>query len=544
MHEVLDNKKKTILLGNDAVVRGALESGVQFAATYPGTPASEIGDTFYLIRNANKELKENFHFEYGTNEKVALESAIGANFSGLKTMMSMKHFGVNVAADSLLPLFYTGVPNGMVLAISDDPGCFSSAQSEQNSRAYAYMAHAPMIEPADPQETKDYVKYAYQISEKYNIPVIVRLTTRVSHQRMPVDLDDLKFNKIEADFPKDKPDQFSTMPPYTISQHKELLEKIDKIREQEAEVSEINKMHNEDAGDDMAIIASGVSFHHVMEAQKFMGLNIPVLKLGWFYPLPEKKIKEVLSKFKKILVVEELEDYVEKEVKILAKDYDVEILGKEYLPTAGEIRPENVIEALGSFYPPKKLEVLEEEKELAKRFPGFCPGCPYWFLFNTVKQVAPKNTVFGGDIGCYMMAYFPPFKLQDYLFSMGSGIGIGHGVKKSLNLSGNNQKVIAFIGDSTFFHAGIPALVNCVENKSNPLIIIMDNSITAMTGHQPRPGIDKEPNIEKIVSGIGVKNLKVIDPINQEELKETIKDFLNKEEVSVIISRRCCKFAK
>jgi len=553
MEEVLEQKnKKAILLGNEAVVRGTLEAGVQFATTYPGTPASEIGDTFYKIRNSKgpqpshlTEIRNKFYFEYGTNEKVALEAAIGANFSGLKTMVSMKHFGVNVAADALLPLFYTGAPNSMVLVVGDDPGCFSSAQSEQNSRGYAYLAHAPMLEPADPQECKDFTKYAFEISEKYKIPVIIRLTTRVAHQRMPVKLDKIKFLKPKARFPKEKADQFNTMPPATISQHRQLLEKIKIIQKEEAGKSQINKVFHKNKKDDLLIISSGAAFLHTIEAQKFLGLEIPTLKLGWFYPLPEEKIKKLLSKFKKVLVIEELEPYLEKEIKILAKNKQIKIFGKEYLPTAGELRPEYIIEALKNFYPQavRKIKFLSSSTKIPKRFPGFCQGCPYWLLFSAVKEVAPKNTVFGGDIGCYMMSYFPPYKMQDYLSCMGSGIGIGHGIKKSLNISKNNQKVIAFIGDSTFFHAGIPALINCVENKSNPLIIILDNRITAMTGHQPRPGLKNHPNIEDIVAGIGVKHLKVINPLNQRELKRTIKNFLSKDEVSVIISRRPCIFA-
>lgn len=541
MKEILEQKtgKKIILLGNEAIVRGALESGVQFASSYPGTPASEIGDTLYKI-------KDYVHYEYGVNEKVALEAAIGANFAGLKTLVAMKHFGLNVASDAFMPLCYIGTPNGMVLVIGDDPGCFSSAQSEQDSRGYAYISHAPMLEPSDPQEAKEFVKYAFEISEQYEIPVIIRMTTRVAHQRMPVKLDKMKFSKPRARFPKEKSSQFITIPPYTIFQHKKLLEKIQNIQKEKAEKSKFNKIFNQNQKSDLAIITSGAAFLHAMEAQKFLGLKIPILKLGWFYPLPEKKIKKFLSKFKKILVIEELEPYLEKEIKILAKDKNVKVLGKEYLPQAGEIKPEHIVEVLKGLYPKikRKIEYPKIKTQVPKRFPGFCKGCPYWFLFNAVKQVAPKNTVFGGDIGCYMMAYFPPFKMQDYLSCMGSGVGIGHGIKKSLNISKKNQKVIAFIGDSTFFHAGIPALINCVENKSNPLIIIMDNRITAMTGHQPRPGLGKKPNIEEIVAGCGVKNLKVINPINQKELKQTIKNFLNKNEVSVIISREPCIFAK
>jgi len=552
MQEVLEKaNKKVVLLGNEAVVRGALESGIQFVSTYPGTPASEIGDTFYRIFNSQfsiskKKIKDFVHFEYGTNEKVALEAAIGANFSGLKTMVSMKHFGLNVAADALMPLFYTGVPNGMVIVVADDPGCFSSAQSEQNSRGYAYLAHTPMLEPADPQEAKDFTKYAFKLSEKYKIPVIVRLTTRVAHQRMPVKLNQLKFKRPSARFPKEKSGQFNTMPPGTTKQHRKLIEKIEKIKENESEKSSLNKIFNSKTKSDLAIITSGVAFLHTIEAQKFLGLKIPTFKIGWFNPLPKKRLKNFIKKYKKILIIEELDPYLEKEIKIISKNQNNKIYGKDYLPEAGELRPEYIISALKEFYPKNKikLEIPQENKIVDKRFPGFCQGCPYWFLFSAVKKVAPKNTVFGGDIGCYMMAYFPPYKMQDYLSCMGSGLGIGHGIKKSLNISKNKQKVIAFIGDSTFFHAGIPALINCVENKSNPLIIIMDNRITAMTGHQPRPGLKNRPNIEEIVAACGVKNIKVINPINQTKLKQTIKKFLNSKEVSVIISRRPCIFTK
>lgn len=434
----------------------------------------------------------------------------------------------------------------MVLIAGDDPSCFSSAQSEQGSRGYAYISHAPMLEPADAQEAKDFVKYAFEISKQYEIPVIIRITTRLAHQRMPIKLAGLKFSKPQAHFPKQKSEQFITVPPKTILQHKNLLEKIHNIQKQKAEKSEFNKIFNQGQAGNLAIITSGVAFLHAMEAQQFLGLNIPTLKLGWFHPLPEQKIKRFLSKFKKILVIEELEPYLEKEIKILAKGKNVEVVGKKYFSEVGEIKPEDIVEALNKLFPKdkKKLNYPQQKIKVTKRFPRFCPGCPYWLLFNAVKQTAPKNTVFGGDIGCYMMAYFPPFKMQDYLSCMGSGLGIGQGIKQSLNLSKNKQKVITFIGDSTFFHAGIPALVNCVENKSNPLIIVMDNRVTAMTGQQPRPGLGKKPNIEEIVAACGVKNLKVINPENQKELKQTIKNFLDKNEVSVIISRRPCIFAK
>jgi len=551
MEEILSKKRKTImLLGNEAVVRGALEAGVQFVSTYPGTPASEIGNTFFRIAES-----AGVYFEFSTNEKVAMEAAAGASFSGLKTLVAMKHFGLNVASDFLMPLCYSGVKGGMVILVADDPGCWSSAQSEENTRAFAQLAHIPILEPATPQECKDFVKLGFQLSEKFKIPIMVRVTTRVALQTAPVKLETIIRGKRKAKFIKD-PHQYSTMPPRVLEMKGELLEKIEKIREvsEKSKINFISKKQQKTSNKNIGIIASGVSYLYVMEALRELNLNLPVLKLGFFHPLPEEKIKDFIKPLKKVLIVEELEPFLEKEIERIAKEINpkLDIFGKNLLPIIGEIKPEYVISAISKFTRKKlkfnfKAHLQKYKKlELKKRYPQLCPGCPYWLVFSAIKKMAPKETAFGGEIGCYMLAACPPHQLQDYLFCMGSSSSIAHGIKKAqehTSDSKNKQKVIAFVGDSSFFHAGIPALINTVYNKSNPLIVIMDNRTTAMTGQQPHPGAPSKDggiSIEEVVRAIGVKYVKTIDPMKVKEFQNTVKEFLNKKEVTVIIARHPC----
>ena len=537
---------KKIMLGNEAIVQGALEAGVDFVSGYPGCPAAEIGEEFFKIAKEN-----GIYAEWSTNEKVALEAAIGASFSGLKSLVNMKSFGINVCSDSLFPLAYTGTKAGMIIVVADDPSCHSSAQSEQDSRGYAYLSHIPTLEPSDPQECYEFTKLGFEISEKFNTPVILRTTTRVAHQRMPVE-----FNKVNSrpqkigEFIKN-PHQFSTMPPRVLEMKKELLEKIEKIGVY-TEKSDLNKVSGSLTPAKLGIIVSGVAYLHTVEALEELGLDSPILKLGFFYPLPEKKIGNFIKGLKQVLVIEELEPYLEKEIKIIAKDVNtkLQIFGKNVLPEIGELDTQKVAIALAKIMN-KKLKIVplggsplwREKLEIPRRYPRLCEGCPYWYALPTIKRVAPEGTIFGGDIGCNMIAGLPTHSMQDYLFSMGAGLGISHGVKKS-----TDQKVISIMGDGTFFHAGIPALINTVFNKSNPLLVILDNRITAMTGLQPNPGMGKtgmgeetvELKLEEIIRACGVNYIKVLDSANIKELEDAIKEFLDKKEVSVIICRRIC----
>ncbi len=536
--------EKVILMGNEAIVRGALEAGVEFVSTYPGTPSSEIGNIFYRIGK-----NQNVYFEFSTNEKVALEAGIGASFSGLKTLVAMKNFGLNVCSDSLLPFLYTGTKGPTVIITADDPSCHSSAQSEENTRPFAYLAHIPILEPSTPQECKDFVKQAFLISEKYNIPVLIRNTTRVSHQRAIVELGQVKERNAisHGKFVKDNK-RFVTLPPRVLEMKKELLEKIKKIGI-DAEKSSINQIINQNrlGKDKIGIITSGVSYLHVMESLKELNLSLPVFKLGFFHPLPEQKIKSYIKKLKKVLIVEELEPFLQKEIERIAKETNckLEIFGKDVLSEIGEMKPEFVEQALLKILhkKPKIVKVKKLSVELARRSPQMCPGCPYWLVVSAIKgAVDTKEVVFGGDIGCYMLLGSPQVGLQDYLLCMGSSIGLAHGIKKA-----TGQKLITFIGDSTFFHAGLPALINAVFNGSNPLIIILANYTTAMTGHQPHPSVPLLPNaidIEKTCRALGVKNLVSLAPDNQEEFKNKIREFMAKDEVSVIISKKPCIFVK
>lgn len=539
---------KKVLLGNEAIVQGALEAGVDFVSVYPGTPSSEIGNIFSQIAK-----KQGIYFEFSVNEKIAMEAAIGASFSGLKCLVAMKSFGLNVASEALIPFCYTGTKGPVVIVVADDPFCHSSGQSEQNTRAFVYSAHIPMLEPSDGQEAKDFVKLGFEVSEKYNIPVIVRTTTRVAHQRMPVSVNSVfakasagrQKSKRSGEFIKD-PRRFVTMPPRVLEMKKELLAKIEKIK-LFAEKNVQGRVSGRK--DKIGIIVSGVSYLYIKEVLEKANLDLPILKLSFFYPLAGEKIKNFIRPLKKVLIAEELEPFLEKETERLAKEVNCElkIFGKNVLPEIGELDADKIESAINKLLGRKDKKGRREEQplEIPKRYPRLCQGCPYWFVFSAVKELAPKNTIFGGDIGCYMLAGFPPHNLQDYLLCMGSSIGIGHGIKKA---GGNKQKLIAFIGDSTFFHSGIPALINSVYNQSNLLVIVMDNRITAMTGHQPNPGMgltgmgEKSPDIriEDIVRACGVNYVKTIDPQNISGLKNTIKNFLEKKEVSVIIAKRMC----
>lgn len=538
--------KKIILMGNEAIVRGALESGIGFASTYPGTPSSEIGDTFSEIaRDAG------IYFEYSTNEKVALEAAMGACFSGVRSMVSMKHFGVNVASDSLLPLAYVGTNAGMIVVVADDPNCWSSAQSEQDTRYYARLGHIPMLEPSDPQECKDFVKIAFNISEKFKLPVFIRTTTRVGHGRGIVKLGKIMKGKTKGFFKKDLK-KFNSLPPHTMRMHEEILQKIEKIRKI-SEKTKLNFFVNPRVKSKVGIIVSGVSFGYVMDAMDDLNIKMPVLKLGLTYPLPEKKIKNFIKKLKSVLVVEELEPILEQTIYRLAKDTNpkLKVFGKNgYLPKSGEYDEEIVISAVGKITGKKLKMSLEyhsrkyKELKIPKRLPVLCPGCPHRATFWAAKVGAGTNTIFGGDVGCYILGIFPPYNTQDFIFSMGASEGIIHGIKKT-----TYQKAIAFIGDSTFFHAGMPGLVNIVYNRSNPLVIVLDNRITAMTGHQPHPGVGitgmgkktKEIRIEDVAKACKVKHVEVVDPFNVKKMVKTIRKLIRSDEISVIVAKRECQ---
>ncbi len=525
------SKKILPLLGNEAVVLGALESGVGFVSTYSGTPASEIGNTFYRIKDIY-----NVRFEFSTNEIVALEAGIGAAYSGVKTLVAFKHFGLNVSMDAFIPLSYTWPRAGMVIVFADDPNCYSSAQSEQDSRIYKDLLHLPMLEPGTPQQAKDFTKLAFEISEKFEKPVVIRMVGRVSLQTGPVIKGKIKRPKTTGKFIKSR-ERFNTMPPDVLEQKRKLLKLKQPIRKY-LQTKNINPIiYPRGYSKKSGIITSGIGFQYTKEAQVTLNSRLPVLRIDSIYPLPVEKINQFIKDKSKVLIIEEGEGVIEKEIKVLSKEINpkLRIFGKDLIEPVGELNPDKVTLVLSKFLG-KKYSIKESSLKLTRRTPRFCPGCPYWSIFGAIKQaVNPEKVVFCGNIGCYMMGYFPPFEMTDTLLCMGDSISVAHGIKKV-----SKQKVIAFIGDSTFLHAGIPGVINACYNKSNPLIIVFDNNVVAMTGHQPRPTV----KVENILSAAGVKNIEVLDPVTEnEKLKQTIKQFLNKSEISAIVCRHPCLYA-
>jgi len=533
---------KKVLLGNEAIARGALEADVDIATTYPGTPSSEIADSLAAVarylKNAGKEVP--FYFQYSVNEKVALEFAAAASHAGLRALTCMKHVGLNVASDALMTYAYIGSKGGHVIVTADDPSCHSS-QNEQDNRCYAKFSSLPMLEPSSPQEAKDMTIEAIELSEMLELPVILRTTTRISHARGVVELGKLETKKKEGKF--EKGGLTVTVPEVARKLHPVLLEKMEKARE----ISNKSKFNFvEDFGGKYGIITSGAAYNYAREAIDDLNLKCKIFKIGMSYPLPDKKIIDFLNECEKVIVVEELEPFMEEQIRTIIEqnDIDIEIYGKGFggLKRYYEYNMDIVYAALAKFFG-IKWSKKENKEKITDRPPVLCPGCPHRATYYAVKQVAPPDTIYPTDIGCYTLGLLPPYKTADFLLCMGSSVGTGCGFSYA-----TNQKVVAFIGDSTFYHAGLPALVNAVHHNHNFVVAILDNSTTAMTGHQPHPGnaIDGMGNeaiamdMEKVVKGLGVKHVEVIDPRNLNEAKEAFKRALEYEGLSVIISKAPC----
>lgn len=534
---------KILLLGNEAIARGALEAGISVATTYPGTPASEIGDT--LARVAKDA---GIYFEYSVNEKVAAEIAMGAAASGVRAIVSMKHVGVNVAADPLMTFAYTGTRGGFVLVTADDPSCHSS-QNEQDNRYYSLLGGFPLFEPASPQECYEMTKKAFEISEKLEQPVMLRTTTRVSHVRGPVNVGEIIQGPKKKEFVKD-PTRFVTVPAVARVRHLVLLEQLKKAQEI-AEVSEFNKSIRINGGSEKhGMIASSVAANYASDAAVNLSLSVDLLKLGFSNPLPVRKVTEFLKSHEIVTVVEELEPILETAIRaIIQRDgVKTKVVGKldGVFPRAHELDQDIVAKGLrnafglGSAGDRKKCELPED---LPKRPPVLCAGCPHSATYFAVNKATNKKAIFASDIGCYTLGVAPPYSTADFLVCMGSSVGTAGGLAKV-----NDLPVISFIGDSTFFHSGIPGLVNAVHQRHKFLLMILDNRTTAMTGHQPHPGSGKDPlnpdaislPIEDVVKGCGVKWIRTVDSYGVSLMTETIKEALAQDSITVIIARREC----
>lgn len=549
MHKLLIDSPGTeiLLLGNEAVARGALEAGLAFATCYPGTPSSEIPEQFFRI-----SMETDLYFEYSTNEKVAMEVGAGAAMSGLRTMVTMKHVGMNVAADPMMTLAYTGAKGGMVIVNADDPSLFSS-QNEQDNRYYSRISSLPMLEPTNTQELKDWTAAAFEISEELELPVILRTTTRLAHIRGPVSLGKMAPRKTKELFQKN-PAHYVCLPAVSRGLHRELLEKYERAQKM-ADDSPFNQIIG---NGEFGIVANGASFNYVKDAVSDLGLEerVSLFKLGFSYPMPRELLTRFLGSLKSVLVVEELEPVIENDLRSLAqkRGIPVEIKGKGVagLSRLYEYDPRMVRKAVAEFcgVPFRGPEPVSVSglPDLPTRPPYLCAGCPHRATYYAIGQVYPEDSIHATDIGCYSLAAMPPLSIGDMSICMGSSVSSACGFSRA-----TDQKVAAFIGDSTFFHSGITGLVNAVHNNHKFTLVILDNGTTAMTGHQPHPGVDTTPmniertrlSIESVVRGCGVRDVHVVKPLNIKKTIEAVRASMEYDGISVIISEEICPlFAK
>jgi len=507
---------RVLLSGNEAIARGAYESGVSVASAYPGTPSTEILET---IASEYKDI----YAEWSPNEKVAFEVGMGCSFAGGRALVAMKHVGVNVAADPLFTLAYTGIRGGFVLISADDPGMHSS-QNEQDNRNYARFAKVPLLEPSDSQEAKDFVKEAFRISEQFDVPVIVRTTTRIAHSESLVELSEKEDIEPPKGFVRDV-QKFVMIPAYAKLRHAVVEERLKKLQAFSEEIP-IQKIEPQD--DNIGIITSGVSYQYAKEVMP----NASYLKLGMTYPLPQNMIRDFASKVKKVYVVEELDPFLESQIREMG--IDVKGLGKRL----GELSPD----ILAEFFLKKVSPKVLPEMQLPGRPPAMCPGCPHRSVFYMLKK---KKLTIAGDIGCYTLSVLPPLEIMDTCVCMGASITTAMGIEKATKRSDN---VVAVIGDSTFVHSGITGLVDMVYNKSKGTVFILDNETTAMTGRQDHPatgrtlmGEDtKRLNFAELAKTLGVEYIKYVDPYDLDELESVIDEATKLDKLAVVITNRPC----
>lgn len=515
---------KTLMLGNEAVARGLYEAGCCFVSSYPGTPSTEITETIAGFPEV--------YAEWAPNEKVAMESAFGASLSGRRSFCAMKHVGMNVAADPLFTISYTGVNAGMVIGVADDAGMHSS-QNEQDSRHYAVSAKVPMLEPANSAEALAFAKLAYELSEQFDTPVIIKMCTRVAHSQSVVETGErveLPAKPYEKNIQK-----YVMMPGMAKKRHPIVEKRLEDLRTW-AETAEINRV--EDGSDkSLGIITSSTSYQYVKEA---CGDRYPVLKLGMIHPLPTEKIRSFAASVEKLVVVEELDPVIE----TFCRSIGLSVTGKDAFPLLDEFSQNLVREALG--IEPKKGAALEEAAP--GRPPVMCAGCPHRGLFYTLKK--NKLTVLG-DIGCYTLGAAAPLASMDATICMGASISGLHGFNKAGG-GETEGKTVAVIGDSTFMHSGVTGLINVAYNESNSTVIILDNSITGMTGHQQNPttgfNLKGDPctkiDLEALCRAVGIRRVRVVDPYDLAQCDAAVKEELAAAEPSVIISRRPCALLK
>jgi indolepyruvate ferredoxin oxidoreductase alpha subunit len=516
-----------LLTGNEAVARGAWEAGITYACAYPGTPSTEILENI-------AGYKEDILAEWAPNEKVALECVIGASLAGARTLSAMKMVGVNVAADPLLSFAYSGVNGGMILVSADDPGMHSS-QNEQDNRHYARFAKIAMLEPSDSMEAKEMIKAAVQISEDFDTPVLFRMTTRICHSKSRVEFGD-RISVPVRPYKKNLP-KYDLVPANArVLRH--VVENRLKKLEEFSNHTELNYVEWNDRK--TGIISSGVAYQY---AKEVLGDSVSYLKLGFTFPLPMDKIRQFAREVENLIVVEELEPFIEDQIKAAG----ITCSGKDKIPNIGELTPEIVAQALLC----KDIPVSSFNPcEMPGRPPVLCAGCPHRGFFVELRKI--RKVMITGDIGCYSLGGNEPLNTKDSTICMGASISMGHGAQKVFDRTGNDLRNVSIIGDSTFFHTGINSLMHVAYNRSSTITVIMDNRITGMTGHQENPGSGytlqgmptKSIDIEALCQAIGIEHVRTINPLNLEEVRETLKWAMALYEPSVIITRWPCVLKK
>ena len=520
------------LLGNEAVARGIYEAGVSVAATYPGTPSSEIGDVLYRISD-----RMGIKFEFATNEKVALEIAAAASAGGLRSFVFMKHVGLNVAMDSFVSLSGAGVKGGMVVLSADDPSMHSS-QNEQDNRFLGKFAKTIVIEPSSPQELKDFIVMAFDLSEEVGHPVLLRSATRISHVRAPVRFGAAKDKK---GWKYQKDPSFLLLPENAYKAQISINERLKRVTN-----SRYSENFNRVYGDSSTlIITSGAAYNYVDEALQMLNVKARVMKIGLSFPLDLDVVSKEIGKAERVVFIEEGGPFLEEQVLSFSALHSInrEFHGKlsGSVPASYEMNVDRLVGFLSKIFG-IDFPVKDKTLGLPERAITLCPGCPhratYYVVKMAMKQKGIKNAIVPTDIGCYTLGYYEPYQLGDFVFSMGSSVGSSNGFTANAG-----ERVISFIGDSTFFHSGIPALINAYHNNHNFVVVILDNFITAMTGGQPTPETSppfRRVDIESVVRGIGIKNVFTIDPYDLNNSLSIFKKALDSKELAVVISKREC----
>ena len=517
---------KHLMTGNEAIARGAYEAGVRVCSAYPGTPSTEIFENLPLY-------KDSLYCEWAPNEKVAAEVAYGASIAGVRSLCAMKHVGVNVAADPIFTAAYNGVGKGFVIVSADDPSMHSS-QNEQDNRHYARAAKIAMVEPADSQECLDFMKAAYEISEQFDIPVMLRTTTRVSHSKSLVTLGERTEHPTEEYVKNIKKNVAS--PANALVNHPK-LEKNLKALEEYACTSPLNTV--EMNGTKVGVITASIAYQYAKEA---FPEDTSFLKLGITFPLPMNLIRDFASKVEKLYIIEELDGYMENEIKAAG----IDCVGKELIGNMYELNPQIIEERVFG----KKPEFKNLTVKAAPRPPALCAGCPHRGFFYAISK--QKNVIVSGDIGCYTLGSAQPFNAVDSVVCMGGGFSVGMGMAKAMEAKGENKKIFGIMGDSTFFHSGMTGAAEIVYNDGNIIPVVLDNSITGMTGHQDNPGsghnlrgeIATSIKIEKVLEAYGYENIYIVDPLDLKAMEDAIKGAMASEKRAAIITRRPCLLIK